>query len=144
MIGCLRLVMGHAVFKLKEQSGFKLIEGGKTESESTPLPRPSQEMIVLSAILIILQISDGILTGLGMNMFGTAAEGNIFLRALMESWGYIPALVICKSVAIGVIAGLCCLSTVVAWLPKAMRGVIAIYLVAAIIPWTYILISSAL
>ena len=136
--------MGHAVFKLKEQSGFQVIEGGKAQAQSTSLPRPSQEMIVLSAILIILQISDGILTGLGMNMFGTGAEGNMFLRFLMESWGYIPALIICKSLAIVVIAGLCYLSTVVAWLPRAMRGVIAIYMIAAIIPWTYILISTSL
>lgn len=134
--------MGQAVFKLDTQPNFTLIDGG--QKTGVIAARPSREMIFLSAVLIFLQISDGVLTALGMTMFGTEAEGNLLLRTLMESWGYIPALVIAKSFAIVVIGMLCYLSTVVAWLPRAMRCVIAVYLLAAIIPWSYILLTNAI
>ena len=58
----------------------------------------------------------------------------------MAEWGYVPALVAVKGLAITVIIGLCALSNTVSWLAAAMRGVIVIYLAAAIIPWTSILI----
>ena len=133
--------MGQAAYKLDNKPNFTIIEGGNT---ATAAVQPSREMVILSIILALLQVSDGVLTGLGMSIFGTAAEGNLLLRTLMESWGYIPALFITKSFAIMIIAGLCYLSTVVAWLPRAMRCVIAVYVLAAVIPWTYILLTYSI
>lgn len=135
--------MGQAAYKLDDQPNFTIIDGGNS-TQATVDAQPSKEMIVLSIILALLQVSDGVLTGMGMSMFGTAAEGNLLLRTLMEAWGYIPALFIAKSFAILVIAGLCYLSTVVSWLPRAMRCVIAVYVLAAVIPWTYILLTHSI
>ena len=105
---------------------------------------PSRTIIKLGAILILLQVLDGVLTGIGMNIHGTAAEGNIFLRMLMEQWGYIPAIVTVKTFAIGVVCVLCMLSSMVAWIKHAMRVIIGIYLLAAVIPWAMILTSGHL
>ena len=102
--------------------------------------RVDQEIFVLGGILIFLQILDGLLTGVGISQFGIQAEGNILIRSLMDHLGYIPALIAVKGIAIGVICGLCALAGLVAWLATAMRAVIVVYLAAAIIPWTSILI----
>ena len=134
--------MAQLAYKLENQPNFRVIEGGSTNSTLTA--QPSKEMVMLSFILALLQVSDGVLTGLGMSIFGTGAEGNLLLRSLMEVMGYIPALIMAKSFAILIIAGLCYLSTVVSWLPRAMRCVIAIYVFAAVGPWTYILLTHSI
>ncbi|MCB0318410.1 MAG: hypothetical protein KDD56_06610 [Bdellovibrionales bacterium] len=100
----------------------------------------SKEILILSLILIVLQITDGVLTGIGISHFGLQAEGNLLIRTLMQSFGYIEALVLVKFFAILVICGLCFLSSMITWIKTAMRAIIAIYLIAAIIPWTSILI----
>ena len=121
-----------------------------TVEEAIELPRlvvnnekvvsaPSQTVLTLGAILIILQVLDGILTGIGMSFFGTSAEGNSFLRMLMEHMGYIPALVICKSAAIAVVAFIIAFSKQIGWIRHALTGMIGIYMCLAIIPWTYII-----
>jgi hypothetical protein len=127
------------------RNGFSSISG--TASASYQRTRAvastiSTEIILLGSILALFQVLDGILTGIGMYYFGTTAEGNILLRVLMESYGYITALVAVKSLAIAVIAGLCFLSAQVSWLALAMKVVIAVYLFAAIIPWSYILLTK--
>ncbi|RMG44535.1 MAG: hypothetical protein D6719_01665 [Candidatus Dadabacteria bacterium] len=104
----------------------------------------SQEVATLGALLCLLQILDGILTGIGVFHFGTTIEGNALLRALMENWGYVNALVFVKSLAILIILSLCSLSRMVSWLPKAMKAVIVIYLAAAIIPWTAVFIMKTI
>ncbi len=100
---------------------------------------PSQTVLMLGAILMVLQILDGILTGIGMSLFGTSAEGNTFLRFLMEHMGYVPALVVCKSFAVAVVAFIVSFSRHISWVNYALSGMIAIYTCLAIIPWTYIL-----
>ena len=101
----------------------------------------SNEVIVLGSILAVLQILDGILTTLGVSHFGTDAEGNVILRSLMEIIGHVPALIVAKSLAIAVIATLCVLSKKITWVGRAFKFVIGIYLFAAIIPWTMILVT---
>jgi len=103
---------------------------------------PTKEILILSAILIFLQISDGILTALGIHIYGIGAEGNILLRVLMEKWGYLPVLVAAKSFAIIAIGLLYMLAMRVSWLSKAMKCVIVIYLAAAIIPWSLVLLKG--
>ena len=82
---------------------------------------------------------DGLLTGLGMAQFGVHMEGNIFLRTLMSQVGYIPALVMVKSMAIGVVAALCIHGWRVKWLKHALRGIIALYATFAVLPWMVLL-----
>ena len=105
---------------------------------------PSREIVVLGIILCVLQIADGILTGIGINAFGVAAEGNSFLRFLMEQLGYIPALTLTKGVAVVVTTILCTLSSNVSWIRHALKAVIGVYLLAAVVPWTLILLSEAI
>jgi hypothetical protein len=106
-------------------------------SDTLVAPR-SREVVILGLILAILQVLDGYLTGIGVYHFGTEIEGNVFLRSLMENYGFVPTLVLTKTLALGIIALLCSLCTQVGWLPAALKGVIAIYLVCAVIPWCYI------
>lgn len=104
----------------------------------------SAEVMFLGGILIALQILDGILTGLGMHHFGVDMEGNFFLRTLMENIGFIPALFVVKSVAVGVVASLCMYAWKISWLKMALRGIIFFYLSFAVVPWALILIPHIL
>ncbi len=99
----------------------------------------ASEILVLGVTLAVLQILDGLLTGIGMAQFGVHMEGNALLRNLMNHVGYIPALVIVKTVALAVIAGLCTCAPKIRWLKHAFQGIIALYVVAAILPWSVIL-----
>jgi len=102
---------------------------------------PCRTVIILGLTLAVLQILDGILTAIGIQNFGTTAEGNWFLKTLMEQIGYGPALWLTKSIAIIIITTLCMLSRHVIWLQNALVSVIFIYLGAAIIPWTVIILT---
>lgn len=104
----------------------------------------STEILVLGLILATLQVIDGILTGIGVMHFGTSIEGNAVIRNLMEIIGAGYALVIVKVIALGVVALLCKMSTKISWLGLAMKGVIALYLCAAVLPWSYILLTNTL
>lgn len=112
-------------------------------SQAISISLPQKEVIVLGLILIALQILDGILTNIGMNLFGTQMEGNSLLRGIMENYGAVTALVISKSLAILTIISLVYLSNQVKWIRHALKGVIAVYFTFAIAPWT-ILISQSL
>lgn len=101
---------------------------------------PGRQMLLLATIMIALQIVDGVLTGIGISHLGISAEGNILLRMMMENIGYIPTLVLVKTLAVFVVAALYFISLRVPWVAKAMRFMIAIYLGAAIIPWSAIIL----
>ena len=116
---------------------FQLIKGGGNKVRGI-----TKEVLILGGILAFLQILDGVLTSIGVQQWGIHAEGNLFLRNLMVCVGHLPALIIAKSVAIGVIGGLCYCSTRVKWISTAFRLVICIYLIAAIIPWTVLLFGK--
>jgi uncharacterized membrane protein len=105
----------------------------------TSRPLTLSQPAVLGLILIVLQIADGVLTGFGMSFFGTQMEGNVLLRTLMHEIGVAPALVLVKSLAIAVVIVLVQLSSQVKWLPMALKGVIGLYMLAAVIPWSVIL-----
>jgi hypothetical protein len=104
----------------------------------------SKEVLFLGLVLAALQILDGVLTAVGVAHLGTEVEGNTLIRFLMEHLGYIPALVLIKTIALGVITGICVLSSRVEWLGFAMKTVILIYLGAAIIPWTLVIAKHIL
>ena len=139
--------MGQLAVQVKEVQSDKapslrLIPGGKTHA-TTAASIPT-DVIVIGLILATLKLLDGVLTGIGMYQYGQGMEGNVLLRSLMAVIGYIPALVIVKSCSIGLIALLCTQATKMTWLKPALYGVIALYTFAAVIPWTYILVSDLL
>ncbi len=105
---------------------------------------PTRDIVILGLFLSTLQILDGLLTGIGMYHFGTSAEGNMLLRLLMENFGFVNALLVTKCFAILVIAMLCSMSASVSWIKTALRCIIFIYLGAAIIPWSAILLTRVI
>ena len=113
-------------------------------SEKAISAHSGREIALLGVALAFVQILDGVLTGFGVHLYGTGVEGNLLLRTLMEQWGYIPALVSVKIFALSVICVLCILASTIPWLKSAMRAVILIYALAAILPWTAILLKHAL
>lgn len=104
----------------------------------------ANEVAHLGLILIALQVLDGFFTGFGVATFGIQMEGNLLLRNLMESVGYVPALIFAKSIAILVISALCVYAKQVRWLKTALNGMIYLYLSFAILPWAVILGKAAL
>jgi hypothetical protein len=79
-----------------------------------------------------------------MAQYGTSMEGNILLRSLMSAIGYVPALAMVKSASIALIILLCHQTTKISWLKPALYGVMALYIVGAVVPWTYILVTDLL
>jgi hypothetical protein len=130
--------MTNAVLKLKSKAILKVIEGGKLLSNQND-SAPTREIMFLGMLLVLLQIGDGLLTGLGINTYGVHAEGNFLIKYLISEIGLFPALLATKSIAIAIVFLLCLMASQVIWLPRAMKCVIAIYFFAAIIPWSYIL-----
>ena len=99
----------------------------------------AKDVIVLGALLSLLQLVDGVLTNLGINRYGIAIEGNPFLRSMMEEFGHVPTLTILKCLAIGLVIALTMMTKKLPWIKNAMSAVTAVYLFAAILPWTYLL-----
>lgn len=100
---------------------------------------PNATAIYLGCSLVVLQVLDGILTSIGVSRFGTAVEGNPFLRQVMENLGHVSALALLKSLAIVVVILLTFGTTKVNWLKQALAALTCIYLFTAVLPWTYIL-----
>lgn len=140
--------MGQAAEEIVVRSGYARIYQFpniiSSSYERLALPALSKEAVILGSILIVIQLLDGLLTAIGVYHFGISAEGNLMLKALMEQVGYINALVLVKLLAISIIITLCYLSSRVSWLTFALKAVIAIYLAAAIIPWTAIIFTRVL
>ena len=142
--------MGHAALQRRDTlpatstRALTVINGGKAAHAALVEAHRSipSEILVLGAILALLQVLDGVLTGIGMYHYGTSMEGNLLLRALMGVIGYLPALVVVKTASIGLIGVLCLQATKVQWLKPAFIGVIALYTVMAVVPWTYILLMD--
>jgi len=99
---------------------------------------------MVGALLIFLQILDGVLTATGVGAYGLQAEGNPMLRGLMGLLGAIPALVLTKSACIALIVMLCKQAHSIRWLPLALKGVAGLYTIMAVIPWTLILATEYL
>jgi hypothetical protein len=117
---------------------------GRTRAVVSHSKTSHAELFTLGIILAALQVIDGILTGLGMAHYGTGMEGNVLLRTLMVHIGYVPALIITKALALGVIAGLCHQTVRVSWLKGALTTIIVMYAVFAVLPWTYLLTRDLL
>jgi hypothetical protein len=115
-----------------------------TSITSTLALNYDQKTVFLATSLMMLQILDAILTASGLQLIGgnTVGEGNIILRILMENLGVIPALVLAKLGAIIAIIGMVICSKKVIWIPTAFKMLTFVYIFAAIIPWTMILLHQ--
>lgn len=85
---------------------------------------------------LLAQAADGVLTYLGIHTFGHAAEGNPLLAWMMNSLGAGPALATAKLTAAS-LGSLLHLMTV----HRLVAILTGIYLLAAVLPWTYLLLS---
>ena len=99
----------------------------------------AREVLFLGVLLAFLQLLDGIFTSMGVARWGTSVEGNPFLRTMMEQFGHLPTLALMKCLAIGIICCLTMLAQERPWVKNAMSAVCCVYVVAAIIPWAFIL-----
>jgi Domain of unknown function (DUF5658) len=127
---------------LKLRPQFSVIQGGVVETTApTTFTYPSREILLLALTLMLLQIADGVLTAVGVIHLGINMEANPILRSLMQSYGPAVALMTVKSMAVGVIAILATLSASVSWLAMAFRGLVLLYTIFAIMPWSIILYS---
>ncbi len=100
---------------------------------------PSRDFIYFGLFFVSLQICDGILTSYGMKRFGITAEGNPFLRTLMLHMGPHEALVAMKTVSVLFVVLLTIIAKRVDWIKNLIGVLSCIYLIAAILPWCYLL-----
>lgn len=145
--------MSNAVLKIDQDQGEQcdLLHAGYSNSTAHPASALRQtnywterRMSALTVILVTLQILDGVLTCTGMFTFGLHAEANPFLRGLMGVVGIIPAVATTKLLCIAVIYALCAQANRISWLPSALTGVGCIYAAAAVLPWSWLLLSEYL
>ena len=132
--------MTELVLNLSRYSYQSISNTASRAIERVKTPATLQEIIFLGITLMCLQVLDGLLTGVGVFNFGVGIEANILIRNLMIEWGYVTALCVVKLSSIVIIAILCKLALSVHWVASALKGVIMLYLVAAIVPWAMILV----
>lgn len=137
--------------RLIDEAGLQMRDKKKRRKATVviPLPRraavvieiepPSRDFIFLGVFLASLQVFDAIFTSMGLNHFGTNAEGNPFLRLLMEQLGPQKALLMVKFVAILIVIMLTVLAKKMKWVKDLISLLSCIYLFAAILPWMYLL-----
>lgn len=115
-----------------------VIQGNKEAARSSKFDL----IFFLGTSLVILQILDGILTGFGISLLGIDAEGNALLRALMEQFGFVAALVITKLIAIFLICFVCVSAKKHYWIQYALSSMVFFYTFFAIVPWMVILSNT--
>lgn len=127
-----------------EGAGLNRGGGAKTLSLSSILSPTvvSSEALVAGSILIFLQALDGILTSIGISRWGVSVEGNPLLRKLMIEFGHVPTLGVVKFLAICFVLFLCRHSVRLPWVNRAIRALSCYYVLMAIIPWIYLLVSK--
>ena len=86
------------------------------------------------AAFLLAQILDGILTYVGVSIFGIASEGNPLLSWLMASYGEVLALAAAKTVA-----ALCGVALYVLNVDRLLAMLTLVYIGAAVVPWTLVL-----
>ncbi len=134
------LALQHEIADVRSPHPLFVIEGGKSES----FTRPDYGIWALGALLIVAQILDGALTIGGVSTYGIAAEGNPMLRSLMGLLGLTPAVVVTKIACSALIVLLCSQAHSISWLPRALKGILGVYAILAVIPWSVMLASEYL
>ena len=96
-------------------------------------PRMLGHQLVFAAFLLT-QVLDGILTYMGVSIFGIAAEGNPILAWLMTSYGHEVALFGAK-----VVAAMCGVALYALAVDRLLAALTLVYIGAALVPWTLVL-----
>jgi hypothetical protein len=99
----------------------------------------SKKAFIIGVALAVCQLLDGLLTYIGLTLLGVHMEGNGFLRTLMYYYGMAPALFVVKLIALAIAVGLALHSHRRRWMRPVLLGIVAFYLVLAVIPWTIII-----
>lgn len=99
-----------------------------------PLNRRMLGHQLVFAAFILTQILDGILTYIGVSVFGLAAEGNPVLAWMMASYGEVIALAGAK-----IVAALCGVALYMLAVDRLLAALTLVYVGAAIVPWTLVL-----
>lgn len=102
----------------------------------------SKKAFYLGAALALCQLFDGFLTYLGLEMQGLHMEGNTFLRELMRAYGTAPVLFVAKLVAVILVVVLTTYAHRRRWLRPLIAALVAVYLILAVVPWTYIIVRG--
>lgn len=87
------------------------------------------------AAFLLTQILDGVLTYVGVSIFGVAAEGNPILAWLMASYGEVIALTGAK-----VVAALCGVALYLLAVDRLLAVLTLVYIGAALVPWALVLL----
>lgn len=85
-------------------------------------------------VFLLAQVSDGVLTYIGVSTYGLAIEGNPLIAWLMTVMGEGPGLATAK-----VTAGVFGIALHIAGVHKAVATLAGFYVVVAIAPWVTIL-----
>lgn len=134
-------------FEIVEGEREGIAYGGKRHRKKTVLLKVGRYSISLRAfqlgmILIACQILDGLLTYIGLRLYGVRMEGNVFLKELMIAYGTFTTLFCAKLFAFFCIVILTIYAHKRRWIRPFIAAMCGIYLILAVIPWIYI-ISSA-
>jgi hypothetical protein len=134
------VALKHDISEIRAHRSFSVLEGGKR----LELSGPDRGLLILGSLLILAQFLDGALTISGVATYGTAAEGNPMLRTLIELIGLTPAVVLTKLACSALVIVLCYQAHSIAWLPRALKGILGVYTIFAVIPWSVMLASELL
>ena len=141
--------MGFKDFKFKVVQGETehISYSGKRARRSTVLLQVGKHSLSMKAFylgvaLVLCQFFDGLFTYVGLEMQGLHMERNRFLRELMRAYGTAPVLVAAKFVAVVLIVVLTSYAHRRKWIRPVIASLVAVYLVLAVVPWTYIIING--
>lgn len=104
----------------------------------------SKKAFIIGVALTICQLLDGILTYVGLTLLGIHMEGNGFLRSLIQYYGLAPALFFVKLFAMAIAIGLALHAHNRRWMRPVLIGIVAFYLILAVVPWTIIISKELL
>ena len=99
-----------------------------------PLQRRMLGHQLVFAAFLLTQVLDGLLTYVGVSIFGIAAEGNPILAWLMTSYGEAIALTGAK-----IVAALCGIALYLLAVDRLLAMLTLVYIGAALVPWTLVL-----
>jgi hypothetical protein len=134
-------------FEISEVVSTHILYSGKRVREPTVIIRVgsvslSRKAFILGAALVCCQFLDGLLTYVGLAMLGIHMEANAFLRELMHAYGKAPVLFAVKLVAATFAGILMFYAHRRRWFRWVIGGLICIYLVLAVFPWSVIIFDS--
>lgn len=103
----------------------------------------SKRALEVGLFLAICQLLDGMLTYLGLSLFGIEMEGNRILAFMMKTWGSFPVLFVSKIMALILVGFLTVYSHKRRWFRPIIVALALLYIVLAVLPWIYVLAAHS-